>query len=755
MLRTVDRRPRLPMVGRCRRSIVITIATATAGSLLTSGAVEAAPGQRDAPVIAVLSNRADLVSGGDALVEVELPEGADPKSVKVALDGRDISHEFALRRNGQYMGLVTGLREGQNELSAHVSRNEGAKITITNHSKQGPVLSGKQLQPWICETQASGLGPATGPACVAPTKHDYFYKSAVTGQVEPYDLKDPPAAALIANTTTDQGKNVPYIVRRELGVINRGIYEILVLHKPGEAWTPWERPRSWNGKLHWFFQGGWGPWHRQSRGAPNEEAHFANNAGGTVDPALKIAEIALSRGFAVATTNLTRANNLLGAESVIMVKEHFIETYGPVRYTTASGCSGGSASQHEIANNYPGVLDGLIPMCAIPDVWTITPGGVDCVLLGRYFRETSPHLWTDPTARIAVSGTNAGISCEEWGAEIPTRGNIINTGFFDPTKGCTTNETSTGSEPDWVYHPDRNPDGVRCTIQEVEAAAFGYRDSDGFANRPWDNVGVQYGLEALRDGKITAEQFVDLNSKLGAFDIDYRWIPERVEADREGLRNLYRAGVLNDGSNLARVPIIDLRSGLNEEIHESVYTQMVRARLMKANGHAHNHVIWKFADSLYMPASSQLIFKTFATLDEWLTAIESDKSGDPIEEKVRVNKPSIAKDTCWAANTPDSCQLSDYQNTRMVAGGPVANDVFKCQLKSIDWSEYGSVEFSEGQKKRLLDVFPNGVCDWAKPGVEQQPMNGPWQSFMDKAGGQPMGQAPRSSPIEGGEKVNR
>ncbi|WP_370283022.1 DUF6351 family protein [Pigmentiphaga sp. H8] len=31
--------------------------------------------------------------------------------------------------------------------------------------------------------------------------------------------------------------------------------------------------------------------------------------------------------------------------------------------------------------------------------------------------------------------------------------------------------------------------------------------------------------------------------------------------------------------------------------------------------------------------------------------------------------------------------------------------------------------------ERLRRVFPDGVGDWSKPGVEQQPLTGRWLSF--------------------------
>jgi hypothetical protein len=57
--------------------------------LLTVPAAQAAA----AVQIEVLSNRADLISAGDALVEIELPAGTDPSGVVVTDDGRDVSSE--------------------------------------------------------------------------------------------------------------------------------------------------------------------------------------------------------------------------------------------------------------------------------------------------------------------------------------------------------------------------------------------------------------------------------------------------------------------------------------------------------------------------------------------------------------------------------------------------------------------------------------------------------------------------------------
>ena len=87
-----------------------------------------------------------------------------------------------------------------------------------------------------------------------------------------------------------------------------------------------------------------------------------------------------------------------------MVKEHFIETYGAPRYTIGFGGSGGAIQQHLIANNYPGILDGIVPSASFQD--SLTLGTVpDCRLLALYFASPAGVAagWT-AAQRAAASG---------------------------------------------------------------------------------------------------------------------------------------------------------------------------------------------------------------------------------------------------------------------------------------------------------------------------------------------------------------
>ena len=46
---------------------------------------------------------------------------------------------------------------------------------------------------------------------------------------------------------------------------------------------------------------------------------------------------------------------------------------------------------------------------------------------------------------------------------------------------------------------------------------YGRDPQTGFARSTWDNVGVQYGLRALRDGHITPDEFLELNAEVGSW----------------------------------------------------------------------------------------------------------------------------------------------------------------------------------------------------------------------------------------------
>ena len=106
----------------------VVLAAAVAALLAACGGSNSSPPLE----IRTVNNRADLVSGGDAMVEIVLPEGADTAGLKVDVAGRDVSSAFARRSDGRVTGVITGLAKGDNVVQARADKAGAAQLTITN-----------------------------------------------------------------------------------------------------------------------------------------------------------------------------------------------------------------------------------------------------------------------------------------------------------------------------------------------------------------------------------------------------------------------------------------------------------------------------------------------------------------------------------------------------------------------------------------------------------------------------------------------
>jgi hypothetical protein len=654
----------------------------------------ASPAAADARLrIDVVSSRADMVSGGDALVEIQ---GARSSELTVTVGGRDVSAAFAQGPRA----LVEGLPPGDSVIEARV-RHRRARLQITNHPISGPIFSGPHQAPFFCQTAASGLGPEIDADCFAPTRYDRFYRSAADGAFHPYDAGSPPAD--VATTTTNDGRTVPYVVRVESGVINRSIYRIGVLEG------------GWVRKAMYVFGPGCGAGYRQG----------VNQATGVLD------DFALSQGWAVVQSSLnvagTVCNSALTAETMMMVKERLIERYGVPRYTIGFGGSGGAWSQHVIGEQYPGLLDGIVPQYGFLDFNALLYNDqTDCALFKAYYPR-SPELWADTADRGAAEGRDSRM-CEEEQAARALR-HLVQNQACDPV-----------IPPALIYNAASNPLGLRCSYQEANVNLLGRRASDGFANRPFDNVGIQYGLAALSAGRISPEQFVDLNEKIGGFDIDGNHTAERSDADLDALRRSYRNDFVTSGVGLRTVPIIDIAVGDTDGDmmtggHEQVFNYMLRERLKAANGTAANQVIFTSANAGTNAGTNTDVGRTaLRTMDQWLANIAGDSSQAPPAAKVIANKPAGAVDRCWdRANTeapPSFCaENAPLRGTpRLVAGESLRYDVLKCRLQPLDRADY-AVAFSDDEWRRLERAFPTGACDWSRPSVGREGPPRQWVSY--------------------------
>lgn len=690
--------------------------------------------------VEVLSSPPQYVTGGDARIAVRALQAVHGELV-FFLNGQRIQPTLDSLPD-RLEGLLTGLRLGANTLQVwqrsvagrtpgRVTLGPGA-LQLVNHPVTGPVFSGPQLTPFECRTVQSGLGAPLDAHCSAATRYDWFYMRS-SGSLAA--LADPTGArpADLVDTTTSTGARVPFIVRVESGTINRSIYRIAVLDNPRAAGR-WDSA-GWNRRVVFTIGESTGAQYHQG---VNQVTDVLRNTA---------AALALASGHALVIStqhvNKLNPNDVLSAEGLMMLKERLVEAYGVPRWVMGYGGSGGAIQQFLIAQNYPGLLDGILPNAAFPDVFGTAQSVADCRLLNRYFTANP----TGNAVRQAFEGF-APTTCRNWDA-----GNgdaIVATGGSGD--GCGLLDKSL------VYHPVNNPSGARCTIQDVNANSLGRDPATGFASRPLDNAGIQYGLLALRQGRITTTQFLDLNERIGGYDIDGNLVPQRSVADAATLARAYQRGrILSGGGGLATVPIMQARVWAEPagDIHTAYNDVQLRAKLLRANGRSDNQVLWVLphpqlpllvggsqADVARLTSLvNGVVAQQFVLMSQWLDALTADPA--PLTPaKVAQHKPAAATDACWdwrdnsrIADTPSlsggACNALYPKGVspRIMAGAPVADDVLQCQRKPITEADYLPAVFSADERARLAAIFPNGVCDHGQPGVAQQPLQGTWLRY--------------------------
>ncbi len=770
----------------------------------------------DAPVeIQTLNNRADLVSGGDVTLEVRVPAGFVASGLRVEVAGRDVSAAFSAAGEGRYVGVVSGLAAGDNTIVARTAGTSPAVLTVSNAPRQGPVLSGAHVTPFYCATpvpqavngntpatNASGLAGAPDAQCNIATEYKLYYRTTTAGcslalpdpspavsatATAPATTANPPANPCfkpytvgstpgdLATTTTEAGTTVPYIVRVERGTLNRGIYDIAVLwDATRNSWNPLAPHAGWNRAVVFNFGA--------STGQPRRQARPATAWSGS--------DVQLGKGTMVVANSMTdsarNSNRVLMSETVMMMKEHIADTYGAIRYTIGSGCSGGSINSNMAASIMPGLLDGVTTTCTYPDSETTSMEVGDCVLLVEAYQKPA---WTALSSgltqaqinakKAAINGHTDQSACHAW---FNAFGNNGRAGLY---LGATVSNNTTGAItrgtafinncelPNSAVYDPANPVATaslpRCNAWSWAESIWGKVPGSAAARDTRDNVGVQYGLKALRDGAITAEEFVTLNELVGGIDRDSTPRAARTTADPAALEIAYRSGIVASGKQLAKTAMIDMRGwddsnvtvppGLNPPgapIHHQWFSFGIRDRITAEAGDANNHALWRYARTGLTPPGTMAL-DAYNTMTQWLTAVKADSSSDSLETKVRRTRPATAANFCilptdatQTVKTTDAalCDADPFLkpslSPRQVAGGPRAENVLKCQLKALSRTDYAAGTFTDPQWARLQAVFADGVCDWSKPGVGQQAAVSPL-NFNAGAGGLPLAAAPVSA----------
>ncbi len=802
--------PRVSAPPTSTRRRLVAMGGALAVTVPLAAVVASQSGANAAPAyrIEVLSSSPDLVTGGDARISVDLPRGVRGKAV-VRLNGDDVTDMLSPQPDGSLEGVVDGMELGENDLAVYPRRKAkgapaSARTTLTNYPEEGPVFSGPHQEPFVCKTDRdvksgdNNLGRLGQPLvdhktagytvfevdadgnktdevagysklCSAPDRTDLVYRT--TGGSYKL-LPDGPLPEDVANTTTLDGETVPFVIRWERGTINRFVYSIAMLVDPAAP----ESDDLWNGRLTYSFDGGVAIGHSQG------DLSVGNSF-----------QQSLGLGYAVISSTGTRTsvhyNLQLGGETALMVKEEFVERHGVPDYTVGVGGSGGAIQQYVYAQNHPGLIDAAVPQYSYPDMVTQTIHVGDCELLEYYMDVTDKDnaKWYDVGNRQALEGLHvtdtpnlsdgdrtkwtqllgayAMFGARDYSAVLAS-GKLplgeCRQGWFgllplamNPTYG------SAGAGTDLMV-PAETMDTVKWTHFDDLVNVYG-TDASGYARRTWDNVGLQYGLAALRSGTITPEEFLDLNATVGGWVDSADMQPEgfpfvgspasgtfdpwssrnmlrpsdgspapRAEGDLAAMNAAYDQGLVFQGD--IDIPVIDWRHYREEDLdmHNSHQSFASRQRMLNADGDASNQVIW-FTDARYERLSDQTPL-AFEVIDEWMANVHANP-----ELGVAGNKPDGAVDRCftttgeqiaaggdvWAGILDDEpageCTeaFQIHSTSRIVAGGPIEGGVFKCSLQPVSAAVsrglYGGWVPTAVQEQRLEEIFPSGVCDYTKP----------------------------------------
>ena len=729
------------------------LAVAGLGLLALASTISVVAGQQNAASgtlsIRTMSTDATLVTGGDVLLQVSLPAGAAASSAHVTALGRDVTAAFhAGPAANTLQGVVTGLPVGTSIVEA-TAGSAHASLTVTNFPITGPVVSGPWQQPFVCQTNdfklpdGTTLGNPIDENCSARTVVQYIYKSTsspppppIVDVVPPVDTTAATAAPRVprpwwkpmtdlsqrpedvATTITMDGVTVPFIVRVETGTMNRGIYQNAILHDPTveAAPSPFAPPRAWNRRLlavhgsgcpsGWYIQG-------------------AALGVSVLD------EVRLSKGYGVFNNTLNHPTNscnaFLAGETTMMGKEHFIETFGVPLYTISTGGSGGAYTSLQVADAFPGLIDGVDIRATFPDALAIASSGLDAHLLAHYFEGVAATTFTEKQvmAITGYQGMKAFIDAANQSQRtdpVPNRKDSV--GYLSARFNAAVSEKLR-------YDAVTNPHGARPTVFDAARNIYGVNPATGAALRPFDNTGVQYGLAALNSGVITVAQFLELNEGVGGFDQDANYTPARAVGDQGAIKRAYQAGLMLGANGALRsIPILDNATSTETGgYHYGWFHFALRERVRQANGGSSaNMVMWR---SVAGDRAQQLF-------DAWMLAYKTDRSSDSQRTKMLRAKPAAAVDGCFDTSTPPQFIQDDlpftskpvskcselypvYSAPRIEAGGPLSANIMKCQLKPIDAKDY-TVPVSASDRARLKAIFAGGVCDWSKPGVEQTPV---------------------------------
>jgi hypothetical protein len=650
-------------------------------------------------------------------------------------------------------------------------------IPVGGTGPVAPLFAGPLQYPFLCMTEDAGHGQPlvdnddgvgipvyeevdgvrTGRIagyskdCSMPTRVEYYYQRAGTDSFFP--LAE--AAGDVARISLD-GREVDFVVRVEVGTINRHQYGIAALAGPADSPATVDTSL-WNGRLLYQFKGGVGIGHRQGRVTPSRLLYRRAEA--------------LAAGYAVATSSANQTSNTyniwLAEDTARRVLRQFVARYGQPEYTLGIGGSGGAIQQYLFGQNAPDVLDGGIALYAYPDMVTQTVYALDCELAEYFFDVTDAgnERWRDWEERRLVAGLNSIGYRGALSSRILTQLMLALGDDLPVEDGLSECVKSWRGLAPLVHNP-RYAHFQRRFEKEVRRAThFTYwedlvawygRDDNGYARQTFDNVGVQYGLIALREGRLSVAEFLTLNASIGGWRPPHEmaserywgmpgarsgfletalWsehnqtvtrrpaggVAERSRGDRDAMAAAWWSGQVFTGR--LEIPLIDLRHYLEDELdmHHSVASFQARLRIQREMGDDDSQVIW-VTDRPHAP-----ILAALAALERW---IDARRRGDPPPPEIAdtcfdgagtvIARGPGVWDGAWNGREDGACTrvYPSYATSRIAAGDDYAGDRFVCVLKPLATAlgdgTYGELDLSE-HRARLEAIFPEGVCDYDAP----------------------------------------
>ncbi|MGB5101946.1 MAG: DUF6351 family protein [Steroidobacteraceae bacterium] len=301
-------------------------------------------------------------------------------------------------------------------------------------------------------------------------------------------------------------------------------------------------------------------------------------------------------------------------------------------------------------------------------------------------------------------------------------------------------------------------------------------DATGAARVTWDNVGVQYGLRSLNEGKITPAEFLNVNWNIGGWKHPSDMVQEgfpffgtsqaeilhkvyanpayfdpwsrrnmmvaaspdqpapRSVGDPIAMRAAYTSGHVFSGK--LDVPAIDHRQYMERELdmHNSHQSFAVRQRVLDRMGDSGNLAIWFTDTTPGVPKASQTL-QALTVMDQWMANIRANP-----RKSIADNRPAQAVDACFGLQGQplyagddawdgilDESQPAGactqpfpiYGTSRIVAGAPIEGGIHRCALKSVDQAvadgTYAPWTPQAADIAKLKQIFPRGVCDYSRP----------------------------------------